>query len=246
MISRVKTQLRTRLPGLYGGLQMVYYGLRKIGETSPLGGVFNRVGWIVKHSIGSREGYDQASASLPHRQNILDHVKSLGPLDSILEIGCGYGANLVNLSDQFSTARLAGLDVSAAAIAGAKTYSGLAHADLKVHDLGKPLPFADDSFDVVISDAVLMFFSDKRLPAVLDELLRVSRRGVLLHEYDVEGHGGSLYLDGRWVHDFRHACAVSKWDLTVEVFDTPFAGGLWSSHGRFLLLGKSSLAAPSK
>ena len=238
MIGWTKTIMRTRFPSFYQGLQSVYYGLRKVGEKGPLGGVFNRVGWIVKHAVGSREGYDQASAALPHRPHIIDHVTSFGPPDSILEIGCGYGANLVNLSEHLSEIRIAGVDVSAAAIAGAQSFHSLSGADLRVHDLGKPLPFADYSFDVVLSDAVLMFFSDRRLPVLLKELLRVSRRGVVLHEYDAEGQGGSLYVEGRWLHDFRHECASAAPDAIVEVFDTPFAGGLWSSHGKFLLVRK--------
>ena len=246
MIGVIKTLLRNRIPGLYSGLQTVYYGIRKICETGPFGSVLNRVGWIVKHSIGSREGYDQASASLPHRQHIINHVLSLGPPESILEIGCGYGANLVNLSGHFPHALLAGIDVSAAAVAGARAFPELLGADLRVHDLDKPLPFDDNRFDVVISDAVLMFFTEKRLLPVLDELLRVSKSGVILHEYDVEGNGDSLYIDGRWVHDFRHACAVSKWDLTVEIFNTPFKGGLWSSHGRFLSIRKAPLVTSAK
>ena len=189
MIGWFKTILRTRVPSLYHGLQSVYYGLRKVGEKGPLGGVFNRVGWILKHAVGSREGYDQASAALPHRTHIVDHVTSFGPPDSILEIGCGYGANLVNLSEHLVGIRIAGVDVSTAAIAGARSFASLADADLRVHDLGKPLPFANGSFDVVLSDAVLMFFSDSRLPTLLKELLRVSRRGVVLHEYNAEGHG---------------------------------------------------------
>ena len=239
MIDWFKTILRTRVPSLYHGLQSVYYGLRKVGEKGPLGGVFNRVGWILKHAVGSREGYDQASAALPHRTHIVDHVTSFGPPDSILEIGCGYGANLVNLSEHLVGIRIAGVDVSTAAIAGARSFASLADADLRVHDLGKPLPFANGSFDVVLSDAVLMFFSDSRLPTLLKELLRVSRRGVVLHEYNAEGHGGSLYVEGRWIHDFQHECADAAPDATVEVFDTPFAGGLWSSHGKFLLVRKS-------
>ena len=238
MISGIKAIFRTRLPVFYRGLQSVYYSLRKLGETGPLGGVLNRVGWILKHSIGSRDGFDQTSSAMPHRYHIVDHVASLGPPENILEIGCGYGANLVNLANYFTDTQLAGVDVSRTAIASAQTVPKLAGADLRVHDLGKPLPFADNSFDVVLSDAVLMFFPERRLPALLRELFRVSRHGVILHEYNVEGQGGSVYAEGRWIHDFRHECLGVMPNLAIETVQTPFAGGLWSTHGKFLLIRK--------
>ena len=58
------------------------------------------------------------------------------------------------------------------------------------------------------------------------------RSAVLLHEY-VEGQGHSLYSEGVGYMISGMPCC-SETGLDVKSFETPFSGGLWSSHGKFL------------
>jgi SAM-dependent methyltransferase len=90
----------------------------------------------------------------------------------ILDAGCGAGPLLAALRDR--GAFVTGFDQSAAMLALARRRLG-DDADLRVAELGAPLPFPDGGFDDVTASLVLHYLEDWG-PA-LDELRRVLRPG---------------------------------------------------------------------
>jgi SAM-dependent methyltransferase len=83
----------------------------------------------------------------------------------LLDVGCGTGW----LADHFE--HYTGIDGSAEAVAAAAARG----RNVKLGDLGEPLPFADDSFDAAVLKDVLEHVTDPG--ALLDEVRRVLRRG---------------------------------------------------------------------
>jgi len=130
----------------------------------------------------------------------------LGDLDvrSILEIGCNLGQQLRHLR-RMTKARLGGIDLQAAAVATAK--QSLPDADLRV-GAGTSLPFADLSFDLVFTSAVLIHVPPTDLGHVMDEAYRVAKKWIWGLEYFSEkpvtvtyrGNTGLL-----WKRDFAQA-----------------------------------------
>ena len=111
----------------------------------------------------------------PFWRDVLDRT---GP-DCILEVGANVGANLAWLRHLRPSARLTGLDVNAPAIvelsrrvAGVNGVVGTARA----------LPFADGSFDLVATVAVLIHQSAEALPVALAESVRCTSRWLLCAE----------------------------------------------------------------
>lgn len=94
----------------------------------------------------------------------------------VLEIGCGTGETACFIARRYGC-RVVAVDVSTAMIDGARARvaaQGLQHqVECRVADV-VALPFADDCFDYVVCQAVLMFV-DK--PAALREIGRVLRPG---------------------------------------------------------------------
>jgi SAM-dependent methyltransferase len=100
----------------------------------------------------------------------------IGPDDQVLDVGCGVATTAVEIARRFG-ARVVAADVSPLM---------LERAWVNVHSTGSDgrvtvevadildLPYADESFDVVIAEAVTMFVDRKRAAA---ELARVARRG---------------------------------------------------------------------
>jgi ubiquinone/menaquinone biosynthesis C-methylase UbiE len=106
----------------------------------------------------------------------------VAPGARILEIGCGRGVGLVQLSRLCKPARLVGLDIddNLIALAADRTAAYSVRAELFVGD-ARALPFADGEFDVVI-DFGTCYHID-RPDAALREIARVlAPGGRFIHE----------------------------------------------------------------
>ncbi|UED88788.1 class I SAM-dependent methyltransferase [Streptomyces profundus] len=90
----------------------------------------------------------------------------------ILDVGCGSGLLFAALGDR--GAMVSGFDSSAGMLELARRRLGVG-ADLRVADLGSPLPYPDDTFDDVVASLVLHYLEDWG-PA-LAELRRVLKPG---------------------------------------------------------------------
>ena len=90
----------------------------------------------------------------------------------VLDAGCGSGPLFAALRDR--GAIVTGFDQSAKMLEIARRRLGDG-ADLRVADLGRPLPFPDGAFDDVIASLVLHYLQDWTAP--LAELRRVLRPG---------------------------------------------------------------------
>lgn len=111
---------------------------------------------------------------------------------SVLEIGCGVGAQLHVLLERFPDTHFTGIDVSAAQLDQARRFLAEAVAAGRVELLEASayrLPFADASFDGVCIFWVLEHLTDHL--GLLREVLRVLKPGGVL--YDTEVFNSGLY-----------------------------------------------------
>ncbi len=131
-------------------------------------------------SVPTPEGYDLWAPHYDGEANpmvALDQAETpalLGDLAgrALLDLGCGTGR--YGLLAQAAGASVTGLDASPGMLAEARRKLGDA-ADLRRQDLEEPLPFADESFDLVVSALVLEHI---RAPGpFLAEAARVTRHG---------------------------------------------------------------------
>jgi ubiquinone/menaquinone biosynthesis C-methylase UbiE len=100
-------------------------------------------------------------------------MSSIGPSDTVLELGCGYGRVLARLAEKAKAA--VGIDTSLASLALAKELyqDKVLLAQMDAVNLG----FADASFDLTacVQNGVSAFKVDKK--ALMRESLRVTRPG---------------------------------------------------------------------
>lgn len=97
---------------------------------------------------------------------------------SALEVGCNVGANLRWLAD--GKRRVVGVDVNRGAIAVLERHvSGVTGVEAPA----RSLPFGDREFDLTFTMGVLIHQPEESLGAVMDEMVRCSRRFVLVGEY---------------------------------------------------------------
>lgn len=104
--------------------------------------------------------------------------------DRVLEIGCGVGTTAIEIARRFG-AMVSAVDVDVRMVAAASANvarAGVA-GQVEVHAADiQELPFADESFDRVVIEAVTMFVDRERAAS---EVVRVCRRGgrVVDHEF---------------------------------------------------------------
>jgi len=101
--------------------------------------------------------------------------KQLSDFESILDFGCGPGRILRHLAVAAPQARLHGTDIEAPAIEWLAAQ--LPDADVRVNAGEPPLPFAADSFDLVVSWSVFSHLEQGYENAWLSQLSRVTRPG---------------------------------------------------------------------
>jgi ubiquinone/menaquinone biosynthesis C-methylase UbiE len=104
----------------------------------------------------------------------------------ILDAGCGSGPLFAALLDR--GAIVTGFDRSTGMLELARRRLGDG-ADLRVADLGRPLPFPDGAFDDVIASLVLHYLEDWTAPlAELRRVLRPGGRLIASVDHPLQGH----------------------------------------------------------
>jgi ubiquinone/menaquinone biosynthesis C-methylase UbiE len=164
------------------------------------------------------------------------------PLNSLLEIGCAYGQNFHLMSEMFPEAQLVGVDPDRTCIEeGNRLLQQKQRTNAILHQAdGSDLSmFADNSFDVVCSSASLLYIGAGRIRTVMKEMVRVSRKAIVLleiqHSNDYYAYqdcgtlvlrevGGSAY----WVRDYKKLIHGAAPHAQIELVSIPNA--LWRTE----------------
>lgn len=205
-------------------------------ERGPMGTRLQEWVWRSRHLYrrGWARGY-LATIDHPHRVQIVEAVAAFQP-DSVLEIGCASGANLACLRRCLPNARLHGLDINSEAIRiGRAFFAADRTVEMSVGHADRLTVFADQSQDVVLSDAVLMFVAPDRIHRVLAEMIRVARKGLVLNEYHAAGELRGHFDGGRWVYDLSGILRqLVPGSARIDTRVSAFTGGLWDRYGTLI------------
>ena len=121
-----------------------------------------------------------------HRKVILHFLGQI-PWNNLLEVGCGGGANLINIARYFPNKYLAGNDVSKEAIEFCKEV--FAKHNPPVYFTNSPaddMLIGDKNTEVLLSDMVYIYVSSKDIGRHIREIKRVARDYVVLCEFHSE------------------------------------------------------------
>jgi SAM-dependent methyltransferase len=124
---------------------------------------------VIEHFAARAATYDASSSWCTDDSlgEMTVRAAAAGPADHVLDVACGTG--LVSRLFHGRVARVVGVDITAQ-----MADQALAHLDELVITPAEHLPFAADSFDVVVSRQGIQFM---QLPAAVDEMVRVLRPG---------------------------------------------------------------------
>lgn len=105
----------------------------------------------------------------------------------VLEVACNMGTTSIELAQRFGCTIYA-IDMDKNALTQARENVAAAGLQDKIHVLeanATKLPFSDDTFDVVINEAMLTMYVDKAKTRLIDEYYRVLKPGGRLLTHDI-------------------------------------------------------------
>jgi SAM-dependent methyltransferase len=121
----------------------------------------------------------------PHRPFVVEKISKYSPIKSVLEIGCASGPNLYLIAKKFPKASIRGIDISPVAVQKGNTWfrqEGFSNVKLEVGKAQDLKRFADKTFDVVFTDAALIYISPDEIKQIIEEMLRIGRV-IILNEW---------------------------------------------------------------
>jgi hypothetical protein len=146
-----------------------------------------------------------------HRAFLVEKISTFSPVSSILEIGSNCGPNLYLLAKKFPDAEIRGIDINPAAVRKGNEWfaeEGVSNVKLsvgKADDLGE---FQGRAFDIVFTDAVLIYVGPDKIRTVIQGMLNTTRRALILveqHYFESRNEGADdlgVYRSGRWIRDY--------------------------------------------
>ena len=137
-------------------------------ENEPAVPVADYDGFAAVYSAENEKSLFNAYYNRPEMIRLVGDVAGL----SVLDAGCGSGPLMDDL--RAKGALVAGFDLSAAMVGLARERLG-EDTDLRVADLGAPLPYPDDEYDVVVVSLALHYVQD--WASALAELRRILKPG---------------------------------------------------------------------
>lgn len=145
-----------------------------------------------------------------HRSLLLEKISSCSP-NRVLEVGCNCGPNLYLIARKFPDMEIRGIDINPRAVEkGRELFAseGISNVTLSVGKADELGQFQEGSFDVVFTDAVLIYIGRDKIKKVVQEMLRVSRHALILVERHFFGTRGNeadilgVYRYGCWERDY--------------------------------------------
>ncbi len=174
----------------------------------------------------------------PHRQLLLERIATQHPgIKSLLEVGSNCGPNLYLLARAFPNAKIVGIDINERAVQrGNELFSeqGIRNVELRLGKADRLECFEDKSFDLVFTDALLIYIGPDKIRRVMDGMFRVAKEALMLLEWHAfEGSGeratelGTYRVEG-WVRDY--AALLKHWVAPGRIEIVKMPDGVWQDR----------------
>jgi SAM-dependent methyltransferase len=149
--------------------------------------------------------------------------------DAVLDVGCGTGALAFAVRDAVRTARVTGIDLSAAYVTHANDENTEERVRFMTGD-AQALSFSDARFDRTISLLVLNFIPDPR--RALTEMIRVTKPGGVVSAAVWDYGGGMQMLRVFWDEALRFdAAAATRDEAHMPLCRRGELAALWRGEG---------------
>lgn len=180
--------------------------------------------WITEH---------WQTKNHPHRKQIVNILRKLQPWSSLLEIGCGSGANLYRIRKKFIGAELIGTDVNTDEIRFAtKKMSENKYAIGAIEDIDIP------KVDIILCDAVLLYVEPLNIQEVMKKITENARKAIILVEWLGKDKLGTVEED-HWARNYPELLKDYGWKTRMKKV-------IWPESEQWQKNGKIFVAQPIK
>jgi ubiquinone/menaquinone biosynthesis C-methylase UbiE len=125
----------------------------------------------------------------------------------VLEVGSNCGPNVYLLAKKFPNAKIVGVDINPLAVERGNDLlrrEGFSNAKLICTKADELAQFENKSFDVVFTDAVLIYIGPDKIMNTIKEFTRLAKKGLVFVEWQSPKPDSGLgeYFNGNWIRDY--------------------------------------------
>lgn len=149
--------------------------------------------WDELHAKGALDHFSEDPSPFAY-----EIAEFLPPQQKILELGCGAG----NDSNYFATLghHVLATDFSDVAVEKNREFYNNDNLTFEVLDISKPLPFKNNSYDLVYARLSLHYFNDKKTREIFDEIRHIVKTGGILG-FICKSTDDPLYGQGKMIEE---------------------------------------------
>ncbi len=179
----------------------------------------------------------------------MNRLALLSPFQTLLEVGCGTAPNIEIALRRWPGLCCLGVEINPHAVCAARQRL-VDFADRAVivqRSLRALSSLSAKSFDIVLTDATLLYIGKDAIHPVTQQFIRIARKGIALLEFhDPEATPEGFRTGDGWIRNYRslfdaysgvEQCTI---DLTPQEV---FPGGRWPLHGALVLARLSQTQA---
>jgi len=163
--------------------------------------------------------YHERNDMIPRRWDFWCEFYKKYSCEKVLEVGCGRASNLLFMPSEIIGY---GIDVNWDAIYEARRLDEIN----PIYGCATDIPFKDNFFDLVFTCGLLIHIPPDDLLRVMSEMVRCSRKYVMMMEYAAEKEEKIKYREGvglwkrpykdLFFSSFSRSCYIKKWQCIDE------------------------------
>ena len=178
--------------------------------------------------------FDKVSSE-KYRLKLFDEI-NLNKVTNTLDYGCGYGQNMSVLKNLKNDIDLNCVDISQDRIKMLNVINENIYKfklnQFKIDELKK----FDNKFDLVFTDAVLIYINTNNIKKILKNLIKSSRKFLLFHELTYAY--SYQKINHLYIHDYKRIIKQINSRLKIKIIKSLKLGTPWSTHGTKIIIEK--------
>jgi ubiquinone/menaquinone biosynthesis C-methylase UbiE len=173
-----------------------------------------------------------------HRKFLINLILKKKNIKKILELGCGDAVNLKMIAKKNQFIDLYGIDINKTVIKRAISVINKFNFNIKLicGNMKNLEKYKNNEFDLVFTDAALMYVDSSNIYKILNEIFRVSRSKVFICEQHTDG---THFYNDKWVHNYKEIIhRISKNNLIRIYKIKDNRAGDWEKFGKIIEVSK--------